>query len=139
MQDPVDSFAEHYRRVFGDGHYDPGFIARFYEIFMGQSPDVARRFQHTNMSVQKTMLHDSLHYLLHFGHSRSARDYIARIADSHGRSAHDVPPDLYDLWETSLLKAVRERDPNFDDEVELAWRVALAPGLAYMKFCYDRP
>lgn len=138
MQDPVESFANHYRRVFGDGHYDPAFIGRFYEIFLGKSPEVAKRFENTNMSVQKTMLHDSLHYLLHFAQSRAARDHMMRIAQVHSRSAHDIPPGLYDLWEASLLEAIQERDPDFDDQVELAWRVALAPGITFMKFCYER-
>lgn len=137
MQDPVANFPEHYRRVFGDGHYDPDFIGRFYEIFMGRSADIAQRFENTNMSVQKTMLHDSLHYLLQFAHSSTARDYIARIARIHGKDQHNIPPALYDLWEESLLMAVAERDPAFNNAVELAWRVALAPGLAYMKFCYE--
>lgn len=27
---------------------------------------------------------------------------------------------------------------QFDDEVELAWRLVMTPGIAYMRFHYDR-
>ena len=28
-------------------------------------------------------------------------------------------------------------DPKFNEEIELAWRVVLAPGIEYMKYKYD--
>ena len=46
-------------------------------------------------------------------------------------------PELYEAWLDSLIATARESDPDFDDELELAWRVVLAPGIAYMKFRYD--
>ena len=36
------------------------------------------------------------------------------------------------------MEAVSEFDPEFNDEVELAWRLALTPGITYMKFMHQR-
>jgi len=36
------------------------------------------------------------------------------------------------------VAAAREFDDQFDDDVELSWRIVLVPGVAYMEFGYDR-
>ena len=42
-------------------------------------------------------------------------------------------------WLESLIETVQLFDSRFTEEIELAWRVVLAPGIAYMKFKYDKP
>lgn len=138
MPDHVERFRDHYLRVFGGSAYNEAIIDRFYELFLASSPEVAEKFSGTNMAVQKTMLHDSLQYMVAYLSSPNARQQVARIAAVHGRGAADIPPELYDLWLASLLQALREADPEFDDDVELAWRVMLAPGIAHMKFVHGR-
>ncbi len=32
----------------------------------------------------------------------------------------------------------RRYDPEFDEDVELAWRLKMAPGIDYMSFQYDK-
>lgn len=48
----------------------------------------------------------------------------------------DIHPELYDLWLECLIETVAEFDDGFRDEVELAWRLVLSPGIVYMKFKY---
>ena len=49
-----------------------------------------------------------------------------------------IPPDLYDVWLECLMQTLKEFDPEYSSEVELSWRVVLAPGITYMKFKYDQ-
>ena len=91
------------------------------------------------MSHQKTMLHDSLRALVDFNQRRKLSPQMTTLARVHGPQAADIPPTLYVLWLNALLDTVREWDPKFDAQVELAWRLTLAPGITYLQFCYDHP
>jgi hemoglobin-like flavoprotein len=137
MKDYVDVFKASYQRAIGNTGYDPDFIGKFYEIFIGESDQIGARFANTNMSTQKTMLHDSLHYMVDFFLSRKTSEYLQRIARVHSQHEQDIPPALYDIWLDSLIKALEEFDTEFDEEVELAWRL-VAPGIVYMKFMHAR-
>lgn len=136
MQDYDEIFAASFARVMGDGAYNPAFIGRFYELFLASSPRIAERFAATNMSRQKTMLHDSFTTLVNFNRQRRITPQMRHLGEVHGPAASDVPPELYALWLDSLLATVAETDPDFTNEVELAWRLTLAPGIAYLQHAY---
>lgn len=138
MERPVEIFQQSLARVIGDGAYNPDFIGRFYEIFTAKSERIADLFKHTDMAAQHAMLHDSLSFLADYALSGRPGPQLENIARVHSRSRRDIPPELYDTWLESLLEAVGEFDPEFDDEVELAWRLALTPGITYMKFMHRR-
>jgi len=139
MQDYDEVFAASFARVMGDGAYNPAFIGRFYEVFLASSPRIAGRFASTNMSRQKTMLHDSFTTLVNFNQQRRITPQMRHLGAVHGPGASDVPPELYTLWLDSLLATVAEMDPAYSDEVELAWRLTLAPGIAYLQHAYAHP
>jgi len=132
-------FEASYGRVVQDGAYNPEFIGRFYDLFFASSEQVERRFARTDMSRQKTMLHDSLHTMVQFSRTRRLTDALARLARIHSRGEQDIPPALYDRWLDSLMQTVREFDPQFDQNTELAWRLTLAPGISYLRFGYEHP
>ena len=127
-------FSSSYQRALGNDYYQADFIGSFYEHFFSKSTSIADMFANTNMSMQKTMLHDSLHILLDFYKDRELTDSLHKLAEIHGRSGLDVPDELYDLWTESLIETVARFDPEFDRDVELAWRLVLAPGITYIKF-----
>lgn len=139
MQDYDEVFAASFARVMGDGAYNPAFIGRFYEQFLASSPRIAERFPSTNMSRQKTMLHDSFTTLVDFNRKRLITPQMRHLGAVHGPAASDVPPELYTLWLDSLLATVAEQDPHFCVDVELAWRLTLAPGIAYLQHAYVHP
>lgn len=140
MMDAFDKvFEESYRRVMGDGAYNPDFIARFYEGFLASSDEIAKRFAATNMSRQKTMLHDSLSTLVDFSGHKRLSPQMRRLAGVHGPHAADIPPLLYSLWLDSLMETVSLFDPRYSKDVELAWRLTLAPGISYLQFSYEHP
>lgn len=115
----------------------PGFLNRFYEIFIASSLEVAQKFQKTDFQHQVRALKASLCFLMMASSGASeAMQHLNEMAKLHDRHHLDIRPELYDLWLTCLLEAVREYDDQFDPETELAWRRVLGFGIEYMKSRY---
>jgi hypothetical protein len=91
------------------------------------------------MPRQKKMLYQSLRHMVDFSVERRASEALRRIAERHSKSQIDIDPGLYDTWLDSLIETAQMFDPRFSEEIELSWRVVLAPGIVYMKFRYDKP
>ncbi len=136
MKNYDEIFADSMLRVLGNGAYNREFISDFYDIFLGTSPEVADKFKRTDMSAQRTMLHDSLQMMVDFNRTRVPTPSLEKLAEVHSRRGHDISPAFYDLWLDSLVAAVSRHDPEFDRDVELAWRIALSPGICFMRFAY---
>lgn len=115
----------------------PTFLDRFYELFLASSPLVATKFSDTDFGQQKAALMESLQSMLLASQMGGMlKVHLKRIADSHSRHGLDISAELYDLWKGCLLTAIREHDPEFDDELERAWRQALEPGIEFMRSRY---
>jgi len=115
-----------------------GFFDSFYDRFLNSSHDVEEKFKSTNMKTQKQMLKESLLNMSSFFVTKVADDYLQKISRIHSKSDRGIEPYLYDLWLECLIKTVRDYDPEFQRDVELAWRLVMTPGIVYMKFQYDR-
>ncbi len=133
MKDYMAFFEGSYRRLTRDPGIRGDFIEGFYERVLAGSPDVARRFALTDMRRQQLMLARSLDEMVRFSAERRAPDTLRRTAENHGPAHLDIPAGLYDEWLEALLASVREFDPECTEEVLLAWRVILAPGIEYMR------
>ncbi len=83
------------------------------------------------------MLRQSCWHMVTFSEKRQASEELRDVAVIQSRRDLNIAAPLYDIWLDSLIEAVRLFDTQFSDEVELAWRVVLAPGIAYMRFRYD--
>lgn len=119
---------------------DPRFLERFYEVFLETSPEARAKFAHTDLAKQRRMLKASLVLMmLGAGGKYEGTVHMEHIARVHGRSGHDIPAHLYDVWLDCLLETVREFDPECDEELLQIWRRTLAPGIAFMKSRYDAP
>ena len=129
-------FNRSFERVLGSGAYNSEFISDLYDAFLASSPVIAAKFAGTDMSAQRTMLHDSLLTLVDFNRTREPDTRLQQLARIHSRGDRDVPPALYTTWLDSLVNALRKHDPQFDSDVELAWRLALTPGICFMSFAY---
>jgi hemoglobin-like flavoprotein len=115
----------------------PGFLERFYQIFVASSPEVAEKFRNTDIRHQAALLRVSLYCVMLASSGKPEGEaHLARIAKIHNRAGRDISPALYDLWLESLLAAVREYDPELDDDAEQAWRRVLAPGIEFLKASY---
>ena len=136
MTDFVQQFVDSFARVGAKDLERGGFLDTFYRHFMESSPEVKEKFRDTNMEAQREMLRVSLDHMVYYAIDREETSEIARVADAHSRSRADVPVGMYSLWLDSLLATVSQFDPEYDDEVEAAWRAALAPGIDYMQKRY---
>ncbi|HWA16613.1 MAG TPA: globin [Gemmatimonadales bacterium] len=118
----------------------PGFLKRFYELFLASSPEVRQKFQHVDMTRQRQVLHQSLKLTLMaaYGTPESTRG-LQGLAETHSRQARDIPPHLYQLWLDALIKAAEEHDPQFTPDLVIAWRDMLTPAIQFIVARYDNP
>lgn len=126
-------FEASYRRLFGGriaaDDADP-FFETFYRRFLADR-EVAARFRGTDMRRQAAMLRKSFFHLAGFYVTHAPSSELHRMAAVHDRLGLD--PRLYDRWLDCLVETVAQHDPECDEATELAWRLALTPGITYMK------
>lgn len=137
-----NTFIESYTRIFGTqikiDETGNRFFAAFYQRFLASSQEVAQAFKNTDMRHQQNMLKKSLLYSINFITNNTSYDMMHRIAVSHSKRGYGIKPELYDLWMDCMVATVAEFDPEFGDEVELAWRLAFSQAITYMKCMYDK-
>ncbi len=112
----------------------PRFLERFYEIFVGASPEVQEKFKETDFKEQIRVVRKSILVLMtaSFGTQEVAKE-IARLGQSHGRHGMRIGPHLYELWLNSLLQAARESDRRWSQGVEDSWRKMFDPYITRLK------
>jgi truncated hemoglobin YjbI len=127
-------FDESYARVFGEGvglsEASTPFFESFYRHFL-KDQAIADAFSQTDMNRQVSMLRKSFFHLVAFYVSHEPSAELERVARIH--QGLGIDSSYYDLWLDALVDAVREFDPECDETTELAWRLALTPGLTYMR------
>ncbi|MEW6542922.1 MAG: globin [Nitrospirota bacterium] len=122
---------------FGRCCINPNFIDRFYEIFLASHPAIAPMFRNTDFTRQKQLLRAGLNMvLMHHDHNPVGTQGLDRIGQSHGRQKLNIDPLLYKYWVESLVKAVKECDPQCDGKLEDEWRAVLRNGTAYIMAKY---
>jgi len=109
------------------------FIDRFYELFIGSSPEVAELFENTDFERQKRVLKDSLYVMLVAAGTTKgpAHDEVERLATRHVELG--VTDDMYTVWLDSLVQAAREHDTHFTDELEGDWRASMKGPIELLK------
>lgn len=132
-------FDDSYERVLRTRKDGTDFFGAFYHRFLHDDEKIAQRFANTDMAVQQSMLKKSFYSLFAFYASGQADDAIRHIAERHNRDHLDIHPEFYDRWLECLISSVKLFDDEFSEDVELAWRLVMAPGITYMKFKYDKP
>ncbi len=132
-------FSESYGRALSTTIEGVSFFEEFYDNFTHLSEDVAAKFTNVNMVRQQQMLSTSINTMLNCYVEREISPEMHRIAVMHDRAHLDIRPELYDRWLECLIEAVKKFDVDFDEDVELAWRLVLSTGIAFMKFRHARP
>ncbi len=102
------------------------FIPTFYDRFVASSPEVRRKFAHTDFAKQNKMLLRSLKLAAAAtaGDSEGLREITER-AESHDRHHLNIKAHLYELWRTALLETARRFDKQWDTATEAAWKTIL--------------
>ncbi len=112
------------------------FFNRFYDNLISSNPEIAGLFSNTDMDRQYKMLMQSMTYITSFTEENESKEELSRIAEFHSKDNLSLSTDMYGLWLESLIKTVKEYDPEFNSQVEAAWRKIMLPGLEHMKsFC----
>ena len=94
---------------------------------------MAEKFADTDFARQKEALRLSLRMMALASAGGDAADlYLEYIARRHDRHHLNIEPEFYDLWLEALIDTVRDCDPEFDAEVEQAWRGVMRYGIDYM-------
>ncbi len=134
-------FDESYTRVVGQGvgitKKGEQFFSRFYAYFFERSDEIKRKFKDTDMESQVGILQKSMYHMISFYVLHTDHEFLRRIATTHNQSHYDIKPEYYDHWLEALISTVGELDPQFDRETELAWRLAVTPGILYLKMHYE--
>lgn len=131
-------FNDSYERVLGATKDKVIFFNRFYDIFISSSPIVKEKFKDSDMDTQKKMVPKAFYHVLQFYLKKNSRSYMDEIAKKHSKAGIDIKPQLYDLFLSCLIDTLKELDNEFNDDVELAWRMVFSSGITYMKFKYDK-
>ncbi len=113
------------------------FAETFYGVFLDSSPEVGPLFSNTDFSKQRKLLRASVAMLVaqDIDHPK-ARETLERIGQSHSQRELDVKPELYEIWLNSLCQTVQKMDPDFDAELERAWRDRMRPGIELITSLY---
>ncbi len=135
-------FEDSYARVIGEGVGigDKGytFFTKFYDIFFSKSHQIREKFADVDMDTQVHVLRISMFHMISFYATKTDTEYLANIAHTHSHNQYDIRPEFYDIWMDSLLETVQQSDPEYEDEVALAWQLAMTPGIQFMKFRYKK-
>ena len=108
-----------------------GFIDTFYDLFLSKSTEIARKFEKTDFKLQKLMLRQSLLEMLCFDRGiPGSHEEIERLGRSHKEL--EIAPHMYSMWLDSLCEAVRRHDPEYTEDLELAWRRAMLKSIQKM-------
>ncbi len=133
-----DIFDGSHKRILSKEIDDKPFFEAFYDRFLSDD-EVAKKFVNTDMNTQQSMLKKSFYNLFAFYASGHVDDYMYVIAERHNREHLNIRPEFYDKWLECLIGTISRYDEEFSDDVELAWRLVMTPGITYMKFKYDKP
>jgi len=124
MEHPIDEKTlELFNDSFESCVHHPGFLERFYEIFVNASPEVRDKFKNTDLEKQVRMIKQSLLLLtMACLGTKEIDEELARLGQKHGRDGLKIGAHLYELWLDCLLQAVSEFDPKWSDAVGNSWR-----------------
>lgn len=111
------------------------FFIDFYEHFMGSSDAIRAQFVETDMKQQRHLLRNGIMQLVL--HSRGMPDTKLRaLGKSHNRTGYNIKPEWYGLWLNALIRTLKKHDPEFSEDLEASWRLAIDPGIRLVKDAY---
>jgi len=112
---------------------EPTFLHRFYERFVGASPEVAAKFEGVDLDRQAKMLGDSLRLVLGAAQGlEEGRKHLEEIAKRHSSRGLGIGAHLYEVWLDALIEVAGETDPQWEDDLADVWRAALQPCIDHM-------
>lgn len=115
------------------------FFDTFYDIFLKSSDKIPPMFKNTDFEKQKAVLRSTVTFvIMHAADTNAAfaKDKLQYVGDIHSRGKLNVAPELYPLWETSLMETIKQYDPEYTPELEKKWHQVLTPAIELLKSRY---
>lgn len=113
------------------------FIPAFYKIFTNSHPSIPGMFKNTDFEKQHELLAQSINMAILFTQNNViAKNAITRLRKSHDHEHLNIKPDLYPLWIDSLIRALKECDPEFTPALEQQWREIIEPAINHIREGY---
>jgi len=110
---------------------DKDFFRIFYVLFLETAQEIKEKFKDTDFERQSQMMEDSLNVILLMDEPGwESNQTLIDIAESHKKMS--VKSEFYQYWQISLLAAVAECDPQYDETILRAWREKLEKGIEFM-------
>jgi hemoglobin-like flavoprotein len=110
------------------------FFPAFYRNFFRHCPAAEPMFAQTDFPRQHKLLRHAIGLLfVYAAHPESGPTLLQRVAERHGPGQLDVLPEHYGLFVDALVETAGQFDPAFTAATDAAWRVAVAPGIEYMR------
>lgn len=111
------------------------FFDDFYATFLASSPEVAAKFETTDMVAQKHLLRAGILNLVLYARGLPPTKLKA-LAESHSRARLNIQPHLYAYWLDALLQTIHEHDAEADAAAIEAWRRVLSKGIEVIRGGY---
>lgn len=108
------------------------FFDKFYYSFIQKDDEVEEHFRSVKMSEQAYILKQALHEVVKFYEEQKPNEAMVKIARRHGISGLNIRPRLYSIWLATLIETAKEFDDQFDQDVELAWKMVLQPAITFV-------
>ena len=125
------------KRSYGRALQNRQLHSRFYEIFINSHVDIPGKFVNTDFAQQHKLLDHSISLAMLFPQNNLiAKQAFSRIRESHNRHNLNIDPKYIKYWESSLLQAIAESDPEFSPELREKWCKVLEPAISYIKEGY---
>ena len=132
-----ETFEASYKRILTKRNNED-FVEYFYKILVGRNDTIKKIFANIDLERQRRMVKKSIFYIYNCYRDKYINDDLEKIAVLHNKHNLNIPTHLYDVWLDCLLESVEKFDPEYNDEIEVAWRMIMSVGISYMKFQYDK-
>lgn len=111
------------------------FFDDFYASFLTSSPEVAAKFEDTDMTAQKHLLRAGILNLVLYARGLPPTKLRA-LAESHSKEKLNIQPHLYEFWLDALILTIRKHDIEIDQAGLDAWRRVLGKGIEVIRAGY---
>lgn len=110
-----------------------GFYKRFFHKLYDADSHIANLFANTGIDRCIKMLIQSMSQMLYYASTKHPNKQIKNIANMHGQEGLSLTSNYYDIWLECMIETIRETDPQFNEDIETAWRCMMLPGVTYLK------
>ena len=120
---------------------DKEFIKKFYRRFLKQSNEIWVMFEYTNWNRQRELLKTALKSVILYAanpESEKVRGHMLALGKSHSSEGLNVKPIFYPMWAESMIHTIKERDPEYTDELGKEWLSILTPAIELMISKYKK-